>query len=353
MLGPGELADCERSASRPTPGVSVVLPYRDAAASLEACLHSIAAQSLEDFEILCVDDGSTDDGPRILAAAARYDARIRCLRSGRRGLVLALNLGLSRARADLVARMDADDLMHPDRLQRQRQFLLEHSRVSLVASRVDAFPEHALGPGMRHYLQWQDRCMSPCAIGENIYVESPFVHPSVMFRRQHVLRIGGYRHGMFPEDYELWLRMARAGLHMAKLPRRLLRWRQNPASLSRRDPRYARAAFDMLRARYLAGDARLRQGRELVIWGAGRRTRRRVDRLLAHGYRPKAFIDIDPRKLGRRIQGVPVHPPAWLAQHVSRPLVLGYVANHGAREAIRDSLLEMGYRAGSDFLMVG
>lgn len=335
------------------PEVSVLLPLRDAAGTIEACVRSVQAQTLQNFELLCVDDGSRDDGVRKVARLAREDPRIRILDSGGAGLVQALNLGMAGARADLVARMDADDLMRARRLQRQRDYLARHPGIALVASRVDAFPEALLGPGMRHYLRWQDRCLAPAVMAEEIYVESPMVHPSVMFRRRSVMRLGAYRQGMFPEDYELWLRMIRAGLAMAKLSERLLCWRQHPGSLSRRDPRYRRAAFDALRARYLATDPRLARGRDLVIWGAGRRTRRRADGLLEHGFRPVAYVDIDPRKLGNRVQGVPVHPPSWLAQRSPRPLVLGYVASHGAREAIRSALLEMGYRGGSDFLMVG
>lgn len=200
-------------------------------------------------------------------------------------------------------------------------------------------------------MRWQNACLTPEQIATEIYVESPFVHPSVMFRRSHVLELGGYRPGDFPEDYDLWLRLHRAGRIMGKLPEILLDWRESPQRLSRTDPRCSRQAFDRLRARYLATDPRLKD-RPLAFWGAGKSTRQRARHLMDLGYRPTAWIDIDPRKIGNRIDGIPVVPPAWLRQP-GKPFVLGYVARHGAREIISTRLIGMSYRQGQDWLMVG
>lgn len=90
------------------------------------------------------------------------------------------------------------------------------------------------------------------------------------------------------------------------------------------------------------------------IWGGGRRTRRRADHLATQGLSPAAWIDIDPRKIGNRIDGVPVHAPRASWESTSQPpFILGYVASHGAREQIAEYLQEGGYRPGKDFLMVG
>ncbi len=329
------------------------MPVRDAAAHLDECLDSIAAQTLVDYELLVVDDGSRDAGPARVASRGRRDPRVRLLRRPGDGLVSALNHGLAVARAPLVARMDGDDRMHPRRLELQARALQSHPDWALVASRVRAFPQCASGAGTREYLRWQNACTDPDQVARQIYVESPFTHPSVMFRRDVVRGLGGYRDGPFPEDYDLWLRLHAAGCVMGKLPETLLEWRQHPGSLSRTDPRYSRDAFDTLRAWYLCRDPRLDPGRPLVVWGAGRRTRLRLRALQRAGRHPWAFIDIDPRKIGNRVGSVTVHPPGWLALQAPRPFVLGYVASHGAREAIADALEGMGYREGDDYLMVG
>jgi hypothetical protein len=172
-----------------------------------------------------------------------------------------------------------------------------------------------------------------------------------------VLEIGGYRNGDFPEDYELWLRMHEQRLAMEKIAATLLQWRDSRNRLSRTDVRYDRSAFDRLRADYLGRDPRVRQpDRPLAVWGAGRRTRGRVNHLLAKGFSPALWIDIDPRKIGNRLKGVPVVSPDTLRtpdHRRHRPFVLGYVANHGARDYMRQFLTGIGYREGDDFLFVG
>ena len=150
------------------------------------------------------------------------DNRIRLIQGGRNGLVAALNRGLQQATTPFIARMDADDRMYPNRLQAQRDFLLENPEIDLVASRVRLFPEHLIQGGFREYIRWQDECLTPEDIAAEIYWESPVVHPSVMFRRDRILDLGGYHHGPFPEDYELWLRLHQNGGRMAKLPQILL-----------------------------------------------------------------------------------------------------------------------------------
>jgi glycosyltransferase involved in cell wall biosynthesis len=334
------------------PAISIVLPFRDAAATLPDCLDSIQRQTLADFELLAIDDGSADGSAAIVGERADGDRRVRLLAQERAGLVAALNLGVAAARAPLIARMDADDLMHPERLEAQRAYLDQRPDVALVAAQVELFPEERIRAGYREYARWQNQVLSAEDVANNIYVESPFAHPSVMLRRAAFEQVGGYADGPFPEDYELWLRMHHAGLRMAKLPRVLLRWRESQGRASRVDPRYARAAFDALRARYLARDPRLRADRPLVVWGAGRRTRLRAKPLFEQGLRPVAWIDIDPDKLGRTVWGLPVHPKQWLGQ-APRPFVLVYVASHGARELIAGWLAELGYRAGEDYLAVG
>ena len=337
-----------------SPRLSILLPYRNAAATLEECLSSIHEQSLSDYELLAIDDHSDDASRNLLKHHAAADRRIILLSNPGRGLVSALNYGLQAASTPLIARMDADDRMHRRRLQMQYRYLQRHPEISVLGSATRLFPAHQIQNGMKAYVRWQNRCNSPRQIADEIYVESPFAHPSVIFRRQAIVNLGGYRQGPFPEDYDLWLRCRQSGLRMAKLPQALLDWRDDPHRTSRIDPRCSRKAFDALRAHYLANDPEvLGRRHELVFWGAGRNTRKRCNLLIERGFSPAAWIDIDPRKIGNKIDGVTVHGPNWLADRQPQPLVLVYVTNHGARELIAGELQLMGYRRGCDFLAVG
>jgi glycosyltransferase involved in cell wall biosynthesis len=328
------------------------MPVRDAAPTLPAAIESVLSQTERNWELLAVDDGSTDRSPEILREGSRRDARIRPLCGPHRGVVSALNRGLAAARSPLIARMDADDVCLPERLARQRAYLDAHPEVGLVACRVRFAAAGCGGAGYARHVAWTNSVCTREAIALGRFVESPLAHPSVMFRRELPKRLGAYREGDFPEDYELWLRWLEAGVCMEKLPEALLVWRDSPGRLSRRDPRYAPEAFDRIKAAYLArwlGRHNAHHPR-IVLWGAGRTSRRRGRLLQAGGIAISAYIDIDPRKIGRAIEGRPVIAPTSLPSP-GHCFVVAAVGSAGAREAIEDALVAAGHRAGRDYIL--
>ncbi|MCW8830585.1 MAG: glycosyltransferase [Gammaproteobacteria bacterium] len=335
-----------------TPQLAVLLPFYNAEATLAETLDSILAQTFKDFVLIAVDDGSTDNSCDIVHDYIKQDKRIELLQVGHQGVVAAMNHALEHCSAPICARMDADDIMAPKRLALQLDYLNANPDIALVGSRVRLFPEEIIQDGFNEYIRWQNACITPQQIADNIYVELPIANPSICFRRHVVLEVGGYRDGDFPEDYELLLRLHQQGHQMAKLPAVLLHWRDSTGRLTRTDQRYSRTAFDRIRAEYLAADPRLQQGRPLAYWGAGRVTRRRTAHLIGYGHRPQVWIDIDPGKIGRSYEGAEVVAPHWLVRE-DKPFVLSYVSNHGARELIVDDLESMGYSCGQDYLIVG
>ncbi len=340
------------SGTIPQAEVAVLLPFHNAAKTLGETLDSIQRQTLHDFTVIAVDDGSEDDSAEIVRQRMHDDPRIHLLQPGRQGVVGAMNSALKVCRSPLVARMDADDVMDARRLALQRVYLQAHPEITLLGSRVEMFADSPLSDGLQEYIRWQNDCLSSQQIADNIYVELPIAHPSLMFRREAVMAAGAYRDGDFPEDYELLLRLHSRGERMAKLPETLLQWRDSGGRLTRTDDRYSREAFDRIRTTYLSDDPRLHSGRPLALWGAGRKSRKRAALLLEKGFRHIAWIDIDPRKIGNHIDGIPVVAPDWLRKE-ERPLVLNYVNNHGARELIATELEGMGYRQGKDYLQIG
>ena len=330
------------------------MPVRDAGNYIDACITSLREQSLDAYEVVVVDDGSVDGTGLRLKAWARRDQRVRILRQDARGIVAALNSGLEQCRAPLIARMDADDVMHPRRLQSLHDAFDREPEVGLVASRVHALTATPLRAGMREYLNWQNGLLTPAEIAADIFWEAPFTHPSVAFRKATLSVLGGYRDGLFPEDYDLWLRAHAAGIRMRKLSAKLIQWRVHETSASHTDERCARRRFDEIRQAYLAAHLRrYAESKRVIVWGAGRRTRQRIGALAELGVDITAWIDIDARKLGRRLSGKPVFPPAWLRQQRGRVVVLGCVTSHGARELIASAVAAMGYKRGQDFWPVG
>ncbi|MFM9080169.1 MAG: glycosyltransferase [Opitutaceae bacterium] len=341
------------------PRVSVLLPAGDAAGTVARAVEGVRAQTFPDWELIAVDDGSRDGTAAVVAAAAHGDPRVRVVTRPREGIVAALNAGLAVARGQLVARMDADDEMHPERLAEQVAFLdvAENRDIGVAGCLVEHGGDARAAAGYALHVAWLNSLVTPDEIALNRFVESPLAHPSVMFRRELADLHGGYRDGPFPEDYELWLRWLDAGVRMAKVPRVLLRWNDPLERASRNDPRYSPAAFFATKAPWIArwlrrhaigaGDAR-----RLLVWGAGRPTRKRADLLAAEGIEIAGYVDIDPRKATRAIGGT--GKPVLLVDELPPPaetFILGYVASRGARDLVRSALNHRGHVEGRDFLM--
>ncbi len=333
------------------PAISVVLPCYNAAATLSGALESLFRQTRSDFEILAVDDGSTDETPRMLERYARKDPRIKPLFLTRSGISHALNTGIEQARGRYIARMDADDVSLPRRLEEQARFLEEHACTGLVGCRVIYGGDRDANLGYALHVDWQNEILAPEAIRANRFVESPFAHPSIMFRTGLVHRLGGYRQGPFPEDYELLLRWMEHGVTMAKLDHELLVWNDPPDRLSRTDQRLTRWAFHAVKAPYLA--RWLRENNpfhpRVFILGAGRLARRRIALLERQGVRVHAFVDSDPKKAGRLVRGRPVLPPENLPPP-GEGFCLSYVGTRRDRDAALAYLHSRGHKPERDYL---
>jgi glycosyltransferase involved in cell wall biosynthesis len=337
-----------------TPQISVLLPTRNGAETLGAAIRSVLESEGIDLELICVDDGSTDETPSILRSWRERDNRVRVLRTPASGIVPALNLALHEARAARVARMDADDEVLADRFRAQFGLLDERPELALAGCRVESFRDGGLAEGYRIYTEWVNGLCSPEEIAREAFVECPIPHPTWMFDRDAVLAAGGYRDSGWPEDLDLLYRLLEKGHALGKVPRVLHRWRDHPERLSRSDPRYRREAFLRVKAHFVG---RVHPMRAAVLWGAGRTGRLLARLLTAEGIPIRAFLDIRPERAGSTWRGIPILAPealptrsgTWRREGVR---ILSAVASRGARQEIRSALKAANLEEGSDFLML-
>ena len=331
------------------PLVSILMPVRNEGHYLQAALDSLYRQTFSQWELIAVDDGSRDTTPGILAAAAHHDRRVRVIRRESGGLVAALNTGLDCCRGPLLARLDGDDISHPRRLERQVAYLDQHSEIGLVASNFRHFPRTGLKQGMIDYEVWQNELCSHSQILRDIFVESPFVHPSIMTRRTIMEQHGGYQDNNWPEDYDLWLRMAAAKVQFARVPHTLLYWRDHPERATRTMDEYALHAFRACKCHHLL-QGFLQNCRDVVIAGAGLEARAWQRLLAAVAVTVSTWLDVDPKKIGRILHNAPVLSPEKL-QLEGRKMIVA-IGVRGAREQFRGVAERRGWQEGIDFVCV-
>ncbi len=316
------------------PALSVLMPVRNALPWLDSALRSLWRQTFRDFEVIAVDDGSTDGSGERLERAADREPRLGVLHTPPLGLPAALNAALARARAPLVARHDADDVSHRDRLALQVAWLREHPGTDVAGSRVRLFPAGGYGAGMRRWAAWHNALLTHEAMRNECLIDSPLAHGTAVLRRAPLEAVGGWHERGWAEDLDLWLRLFESGARFAKLPRALYGWRQHARSSTRTDRRYARERFVALKADALERGL-LAHGRRATLLGVG------------------SSLDLWRETLGDRVVAAVVArrpAPEAFARHAA-PFVLAFVAPE-ARARWRRCADETGLKEGKHFVFV-
>ena len=327
--------------------ISIILPFYNCKDTLGASIESILSQTYKSFELILIDNNSDSESYDIAADYAAQDSRIRLISESRQGIVPALNTGIEQAAGKYIARMDADDISFPERFELQYNYLEKNPDVELVASAVNYIGNEEENYGFLEYVKWNNRLLSHEDISLNRFIESPLVHPSVMFRKELIEKYGAYREGDFSEDYELWLRFLHHGVKMFKLKESLLDWKDSETRLTRTDDRYSTLAFFETKTYYLFEWLKENNSFHPVvaIWGAGRKSRERFALLHDLGVSPKFFIDLHANP-NRHVIEYTYTPPA------GKTFIVSYVANREGREKIKEFLVNLGYIEGKDFICV-
>lgn len=332
------------------PKVSVIIPVHNAESTVKAAISSILRQSFADFEVVVVDDGSIDQSQTIVSELAKSDPRLRVISIPRTGIIGALNTAIAASSGELVARMDADDISHPLRLELQVRLMESRPDISVCSSLIKMFPRHGLIGGMQRYELWMNSLVTCEQIAKDMFVESPIAHPSAMLRRRELIDIGCYRDNGWAEDYDLWLRYHTAGKRFLKPDRVLVFWRHGDSRLTFTDSRYSVENFLRCKAHYLHRLLR-EETRNIILWGAGQMGRRLNKHLLREGLSVEAVIDVDADKIGKSMRGKPIVGVEYLRDNQSdKSFVIAAVGSHESRSRIRSTLSELGFEETRDFI---
>jgi len=290
------------------PKVSILMPVKDAGSFLEQTLKSILDQDFQDWELIAIDDHSTDRSGLILDSYSHSDSRIRVFENIGQGIIPALRLALTKSNAELITRMDADDTMPPCKLS-----LMMHAaeKGNVITGKLNYFREdQPLGDGYSRYADWLNELVDKGDHWNQIYKECVIASPCWMMFREDLVRIGAFDSDVYPEDYDLVFRMYKGRLTVKCIPEILHLWRDHPDRSSRNDPHYSDNRFLDLKLRYYLG-LELKKEKELILWGAGKKGKYIAKALNSEGI-PFQWTTDNTKKWGHEIHGTLVEQPLEL-----------------------------------------
>ena len=327
--------------------ISILLPYHNATTTIDGAVASIVAQTFTEWELLLIDNASTDESGSVAQRWAERDQRIRVLHEPHIGISHALNTGLAQAQGTYIARMDADDISHPERLAKQVAYLDAHPEIGVLGTRTAFASSVPESRGMQAFVQWQNNILSPHEHYVKRFVDAPLAHPTVLFRRELVEQFGGYDTGPLPEDHELWLRWMDAGVRFAKLPAELLTWNDHAHRLSRTHSNYSVDAFFSTKVKWLAKWLKRRlNGRPLIVAGTSVLCQERAALLEAAGIAVHAYTDVKGRGVpGRTFIPHDQLPPAGEA------FIVSFISQRGTGDRIAEYFRGLGLCEGVDFIL--
>ena len=318
------------------PLVSIVMAVKDTAEYLPDCLDSILAQSYPHWELLAVNDHSTDATPDILSAYAAKDPRIRIFHSDRPRLIPTLQVGYAEAKGTLINRMDSDDMMPDYKLQVLVEEWLKHGKGTIIAGGTKHFvDEGEVGDGFIRYERWLNTVARKNTHYQEIYRECVIPSHCWIIHKDDFDAAGAFDPIVYPEDYDLCFRFYKLGLNVVGINRVLHYWRDRSERISRTWEEYKDNRYFDLKLRYFYELDRNHQ-RPLVLWGAGRNGKD-MARLLQNYGDTFHWMSNNERKTGKDIYGVRLHHYSQIVD-LENPQIIIAVASPSGKNQIKQQL---------------
>ena len=315
------------------------MPARNAAAFLPQCIESIQSQTYTDWELIAIDDHSTDDSYQVIEAYAQKDARIQVYRNDGKGIIDALSLAYMRSSGQLITRMDADDYMAPDKLKLMSAALIQSGEGHISIGYVKYFSDVQLGNGYLNYATWLNDLTMMGSNFSEIYKECSIPSPCWMVHRNDLDHCGAFESNIYPEDYDLAFRFRKQGLEIIPVTEILHHWRDHESRASRNDDNYKDNLFAKLKVPHFI-DQDYNQERQLVLWGAGRKGKQ-IAKLLHEEGVPFLWICDNPNKIGQIIYDMQLHDQSILRQRRHLQVIVAISSVQGRHE-IKDLIREFG-----------
>ncbi|MFT0715747.1 glycosyltransferase [Flagellimonas lutimaris] len=318
--------------------VSIIIPFKNTVHYLPECLDSIVNQSYTDWEVLAVNDNSTDESYELLTSYSNKDERIKVFQNKGSGIIHALQTGYAKSNGAFVTRMDSDDIMRPNRLEVMVNSLHKTGPGYIAVGQVKYFSHRGISNGYERYEEWLNGLTSTGNNFDEIYKECVIPSPCWMVHREDFEKCEGFKPQRYPEDYDLTFRFYEQGFKIIPCDPVLHMWRDYDTRTSRTHEHYAQNYFLDIKLHYFL---KLNHDltRPLVVWGAGFKGKKIAKGLKKQGLEFVWLCD-NPKKIGKSIYGKElVHFEAL--QNLDNPQSIITVANENAQKEIRRYFSEL------------
>ncbi|GGH41632.1 glycosyl transferase family 2 [Mangrovimonas yunxiaonensis] len=327
--------------------ISILTPFKNTALFLPECIDSILTQTYKNWELIIVDDGSTDESPEIVAQYAKLDARIKHFKAPEKGIIKALRFALKQASGKYITRMDSDDVMPNYKLEMLHNNLKKHGEKHVATGLVRYFnPTHGVSNGYIKYEKWLNRLTMKGANFSEIYKECVIASPCWMVHKNDLMACGAFNLDRYPEDYDLTFRFYKHGFTCIPCDTVLHHWRDYSTRTSRTHEHYAHNYFLELKLHYFL-ELDYDSNRPLALWGAGFKGKH-IAKALIERHIPFYWICNNPNKINKKIYQAPLLSFEHLKQ-LEHPQSIITVANGKQQKMIKQYFNDLNMTAMTDY----
>jgi len=328
------------------PLISILTPFKNTAEFLPECLQSICDQTYQNWELIIVDDHSTDDSLTVVAQYAAKNSRIKVIQNEGSGIIEAMRTAFTHSSGEFITRMDSDDIMTPNKLEVLGKLLLVRGKGHVAIGHVKYFSENGIGEGYDRYGKWLNKLTSKGDNFSEIYKECVVPSPNFMVFRDDLINCGDFQPDTYPEDYDLTFRFYKYGLKCIPCDQLTHYWRDYSTRTSRTHEHYNNNFFLEIKINYFL-ELEYDKARPLAVWGAGAKGKT-IAQHLVEKHIPFYWICDNPKKIGHVIYGQQLLNFDYLAQ-LENPQSIVTVANESAQVQIKKYMDEKGMRSMKDY----
>ncbi|WP_255573003.1 glycosyltransferase family 2 protein [Hanstruepera marina] len=326
--------------------ISILTPFKNTAGFLSECIESIQNQSYKNWELLIIDDASTDNSFSIVSAYSKSDHRIKLYRNPGHGIIDALRFAFSKSDGTYITRMDSDDIMAPNKLEILINNLMSHGEKHVAVGLVKYFSKQGISNGYYKYEKWLNTLTRQGVNYSEIYKECVIPSPCWMVHRTDLIACDAFNPDRYPEDYDLTFRFYQHHLTCIPCNELLHYWRDYSSRTSRTHEHYAQNYFLDIKLHYFL-NLDFDNGRPLTVWGAGYKGKTIAKKLVDSNI-PFYWICDNPKKIGKDIYGQTLKSFEFLNE-LSKPQSIVTVANSKAQKEIKAYFSIQGMQSMQDY----